>query len=62
MEPIVRHENFRIFGCMNPSGDIGKKDLPPGLRNRFTEFFVDDLSNRDDLKVEFISFIINFNF
>ena len=25
---------FRLFGCMNPSTDIGKKDLPEGLRNR----------------------------
>ncbi|KAG0341494.1 AAA ATPase midasin [Podila horticola] len=39
-EPIVRHPNFRVFACMNPATDVGKKDLPPGLRNRFTEFYV----------------------
>jgi len=41
--PIKRHPNFRIFGCMNPATDVGKKDLPPGLRSRFTEFYVDSL-------------------
>ncbi|KAG0376096.1 AAA ATPase midasin, partial [Mortierella sp. AD032] len=39
-EPVVRHKNFRVFACMNPATDVGKKDLPPGLRNRFTEFYV----------------------
>ncbi|KAF9915434.1 AAA ATPase midasin [Lobosporangium transversale] len=39
-EPVVRHKNFRVFACMNPATDVGKRDLPPGLRNRFTEFYV----------------------
>ncbi|XP_071447069.1 midasin [Hetaerina americana] len=47
--PIVRHPNFRLFACMNPATDIGKKDLPPGLRNRFTEFYVDELTEKSDL-------------
>jgi hypothetical protein len=34
---------------MNPPTDVGKKDLPPGLRNRFTEYYVDELSNKEDL-------------
>ncbi|XP_077869169.1 midasin [Saccoglossus kowalevskii] len=50
-EPIVRHDNFRLFACMNPATDIGKKDLPPGIRNRFTEFFVDELEEVSDLNV-----------
>jgi len=33
--PTVRHEDFRLFTCMNPATDVGKKDLPPGIRNRF---------------------------
>ena len=33
--PTVRHEDFRLFACMNPATDVGKKDLPPGIRNRF---------------------------
>ena len=41
--PIEIHEEFRLFACMNPATDVGKKDLPPGLRNRFTEFYVDEI-------------------
>ncbi|XP_017784384.1 PREDICTED: midasin [Nicrophorus vespilloides] len=48
-KPIKRHPNFTLFACMNPSTDVGKKDLPVGLRNRFTEFFVDELIDRNDL-------------
>jgi len=33
--PTLRHEDFRLFACMNPATDVGKKDLPPGIRNRF---------------------------
>ncbi|XP_025832475.1 midasin isoform X2 [Agrilus planipennis] len=48
-EPIKRHKDFVLFACMNPSTDVGKKDLPVGLRNRFTEFFVDELTDKSDL-------------
>ncbi len=37
---IPRHKSFRLFACMNPSTDVGKKDLPLGLRNRMSEFWV----------------------
>lgn len=47
--PIKRHSKFTLFSCMNPSTDVGKKDLPAGLRNRFTEFFVDELTDKSDL-------------
>ncbi|RVE47722.1 hypothetical protein evm_007611 [Chilo suppressalis] len=47
--PIKRHQNFTLFACMNPATDVGKKDLPVGLRNRFTEFFIDELTERNDL-------------
>ena len=40
-EPIKRHPDFRLFACMNPANDAGKRDLPPGLRSRFSEFWVD---------------------
>jgi midasin (ATPase involved in ribosome maturation) len=42
MEPLERHPDFRLFACMNPATDVGKKNLPPGLRNRFTEVFVSE--------------------
>uniref|UniRef100_A0A182LZE9 DNA methyltransferase 1-associated protein 1 n=1 Tax=Anopheles culicifacies TaxID=139723 RepID=A0A182LZE9_9DIPT len=49
--PVKRHPNFRIFACMNPSTDVGKKDLPVGIRNRFTEYFVDELLAENDLLI-----------
>jgi len=48
-EPCPRHPDFRVFACMNPATDVGKRDLPPGLRNRLTEIFVDELENPEDL-------------
>ena len=48
-ERIHAHQNFRIFGAMNPATDIGKRDLPISLRSKFTEIFVEapdkDLDN-----------------
>ncbi|KZF21610.1 midasin [Xylona heveae TC161] len=41
VERVRAHPDFRIFGAMNPATDIGKKDLPVGLRSRFTEIYVD---------------------
>lgn len=49
--PIKRHPDFRIFSCMNPNTDVGKKDLPVGIRNRFTEFFLDELTTENDLLI-----------
>uniref|UniRef100_A0A1I8PDS0 Midasin n=1 Tax=Stomoxys calcitrans TaxID=35570 RepID=A0A1I8PDS0_STOCA len=49
--PVKRHPDFRIFACMNPNTDIGKKDLSVGIRNRFTEFFVDEVSTDADLSL-----------
>ncbi|KAL4625562.1 hypothetical protein ACB092_05G035400 [Castanea dentata] len=46
---IQRHPNFRIFACMNPATDAGKRDLPFSLRSRFTEYFVDDVLDDKDL-------------
>lgn len=40
IERIQSHPNFRIFGAMNPATDVGKRDLPLGLRSRFTELYV----------------------
>ncbi|KAI8912414.1 P-loop containing nucleoside triphosphate hydrolase protein [Gorgonomyces haynaldii] len=38
---IKRHPDFRLFGCMNPANDAGKRDLAISLRSRFTELWVD---------------------
>ncbi|KAH9903691.1 hypothetical protein F4778DRAFT_735131 [Xylariomycetidae sp. FL2044] len=40
IERVRAHPDFRIFGAMNPATDIGKRDLPLGLRSRFTELYV----------------------
>ncbi|GAA5984033.1 hypothetical protein JCM10908_006021 [Rhodotorula pacifica] len=40
LEPIPRHPEFRLFACMNPATDVGKRDLPVGLRAKFSELWV----------------------
>lgn len=42
-EPIKVHPDFRLFGCMNPSTDVGKRDLPVSIRSKFTEIYVHSL-------------------
>lgn len=36
-EPLVRHPDFRLFACMNPATDVGKRNLPLGIRNRWEQ-------------------------
>lgn len=40
LEPVPRHPHFRLFACMNPATDVGKKSLPAAIRARFTELYV----------------------
>ncbi|XP_059279886.1 midasin isoform X2 [Lycium ferocissimum] len=54
---VNRHSNFRIFACMNPATDAGKRDLPISLRSRFTEYFVDELLDDEDLSLFISQFI-----
>lgn len=50
VEPIRAHPDFRIFGCMNPSTDVGKRDLPVSIRSRFSEIYVHSPDrDREDL-------------
>ncbi|KAJ1918233.1 AAA ATPase midasin [Tieghemiomyces parasiticus] len=46
--PVPRHRNFRLFACINPATDVGKRDLPPGLRSRFTELYAVSPDARPD--------------
>lgn len=49
-ESIKVHQDFRLFGCMNPATDVGKRDLPTSIRSRFTEIYVESPdSNLEDL-------------
>jgi len=41
IERIEAHPEFRVFAAMNPATDVGKRDLPPGIRSRFTELYVE---------------------
>ena len=38
---IHAQDGFSIVATMNPSGDFGKKELSPALRNRMTEIWVE---------------------
>ncbi|XP_020701231.1 midasin isoform X3 [Dendrobium catenatum] len=46
---VERHPDFRLFACMNPATDAGKRDLPFAFKSRFTEYFIDDVFDDDDL-------------
>ncbi|WPK27495.1 hypothetical protein PUMCH_004884 [Australozyma saopauloensis] len=50
IDATIAHPDFRIFGCMNPSTDVGKRDLPSSIRSRFSEIYVHSPDkDRDDL-------------
>ena len=44
-ETIKAVQGFSIIATMNPSGDYGKRELSPALRNRFTEIWVEPITN-----------------
>lgn len=46
---VERHPQFRLFACMNPATDAGKRELPYSFRSRLTEYFVDDVLDDEDL-------------
>lgn len=54
IDPVPRHPDFRIFACMNPANDVGKRDLPLGLRTRFTELFVESPDSNKDVLIGII--------
>ncbi|CEF65608.1 Midasin [Strongyloides ratti] len=45
----ILHKDFRLFACMNPATDEGKRNLPIGVRSRFTEFFVHETEESEQL-------------
>lgn len=56
-KPIKIHPSFRIFACMNPSTDIGKRDLDSSVRSRFSEFFIDEITDKLDLRLIVESYV-----
>ncbi|KAK3107992.1 AAA ATPase midasin, partial [Teratosphaeriaceae sp. CCFEE 6253] len=53
IERIEAHPDFRVFAAMNPATDVGKRDLPPGVRSRFTELYVES-PDKDDRSLQSI--------
>ena len=49
IEEIQGLDSFMIFATMNPSGDFGKRELSPALRNRFTEIWVDVPTRKEEV-------------
>ncbi|CAI5447894.1 unnamed protein product [Caenorhabditis angaria] len=45
------HKDFRLFACMNPATDAGKRRLPAGVRTKFTEFFVSETTDPHQLSL-----------
>ncbi|XP_040203696.1 LOW QUALITY PROTEIN: midasin [Rana temporaria] len=60
-DPLIRHPDFRLFACMNPATDVGKRNLPPGIRNRFTELYVEELENESDLQILIVDYLKGLN-
>ncbi|RMZ52645.1 hypothetical protein APUTEX25_000764 [Auxenochlorella protothecoides] len=69
-EPVPRHPAFRLFAAMNPATDAGgqwtccrvevphcKRDLPAPLRNHFTEVWVAEPSQTEDLRAMVTSYL-----
>ena len=56
---VPRHPGFRLFACMNPATDTGKADLAPGLRNRFTEVYCDEMSSKEDISMLVTDYLTN---
>ena len=46
---------------MNPATDVGKRNLPPGIRNRFTELYVEELRNEGDLQILIMDYLRGLN-
>lgn len=46
---IVAKDTFGVVSTMNPSGDFGKKELSPALRNRMTEIWVESYFDQKEL-------------
>lgn len=48
-ETVHAAEGFALFAAMNPPTDFGKRPLVKEVRSRFTEFFIEDVENKDDI-------------
>jgi midasin len=53
-DALGKTNGFRLFACMNPANDSGKRLLPSFIRSKFTEFFVSETREKSQL-VEIIN-------
>ena len=49
LKEVVRHPDFKMFGCMNPGNTVGKKELPFIIRKNFVEYFVKELDDPSEI-------------
>ena len=56
---VERSTEFRLFCCMNPATDVGKKQLAGSLRSRFTELYVEEVQSSADLQLLVRSYLTN---
>ena len=59
LHPIKAHQDFRLFANMNPSTDVGKRDLPRGIRSRYTEYYVRSLDEDKHDLVKMVEYHLN---
>jgi midasin (ATPase involved in ribosome maturation) len=45
----VKPEGFKIFACMNPGFEVGKKPLPKRIHDCFTSFFIEPISSVEEI-------------
>ena len=50
VEPIPRHSDFRLFACMNPPNDVGKKALPAAMEARMARVDVPEIVSDADVR------------
>ena len=46
---VLPHPGFRLIAAMNPATDSGKRNLPPSLRNKFTELWCPEPEQASDI-------------
>ena len=59
IKPVERHPDFRVFAAMNPPTDVGKRELPASLRGRFTEIYVEEMTDTQDLQTVVKRYLLN---
>ena len=55
IQRVTAHPDFRVFAAMNPATDVGKRDLPPGIRSRFAEYYISSCEDDCDSLVQICS-------